>query len=203
MTRNELAQHLAQHLGNAWGWEEMHQWGSKVFHSNGMGIFLNDWKSQGNRVEVSGIWPKWGSHTWSPRESLKVSVSLARAPEAILADLKRRFLEPYWKLFTQQNKAMLLHLKDMDQTTQVIRTLQKIAPGALYEEDTKLRGMLSAEVSVEAKGYISTSYRGRHIDLELHYLPCEIAVELVRFLEARLRIHAIKQARDNSPSEEE
>lgn len=203
MTRNELAEHLAQYLGNAWGWEESHQWGSKIFHPNGMGVFLNDWKSRGNRVEISGLWPTWGPHVWRPQVSPTISVSLHRTPDAIVVDIERRFLQSYRELFTQQNKAMLLHLKDMDQTIEVIRAIQKIAPGNLYEEDTRLRGVLSAGVHVDAKGFISTSYRGRHIDLELHYLPCDLAMELVRFLETRLRLYEIKRDRDNPNWREE
>jgi hypothetical protein len=148
---------------------------------NGFDDFCQD-----ARVEISGRWPEaaiinQSTTTFYPRgESASIKAAMKRGPKAVAGDIKRRLLPKYLPLYAEMKERREHYLAREAKRRKRLEQLAEASGGELGRVVGKLRldtpggGWGYAEVGVYDDGEM--------VSFELHSVPFEKALELVRVL---------------------
>lgn len=148
---------------------------------NGFGGF-----SQDARIEVSGRWPEavtinQNTVMFHPRgESASITAAISRGPEKVAKDVERRLLSKYLPLYAEVKARKKYYLAKEAKRCECLEQLAAVGGGELGRVVGKLRLVASGG----AWGYAEVSVYddGEKVTLELHSVPFEKALELVKVL---------------------
>jgi hypothetical protein len=165
------ASRIAEAIRDELGWtaiEEPAKWCRTITREDGAGIYLH-FQWNGERVEVTGRWPRGPAGSYAPRGTPKISFSITRSTHSMAADIKRRFLPEYIRLYLDALDSAQRDQADHDRAVKRIEELGMRR--AKHENGSKLTGYFSA-------GRAET-YRGETWHVTLDSVPDATMDELM------------------------